>query len=322
MKATAKVFGVIAMAAVLATASTTVQAANGYPKMAVTINTSKSGSAVDYGARALAKVLTTELGANVIVNSCADQIEAVRQTISAEPDGYTLCYVNNTVVINDVDGTTNFDSIEDVTIVGAPAMGVSSWIGMRADRCEELGITDLASLIAYTGEHPDELTITDSPSSSTHAAISLLRDKGLLAQTVVAGKADERLTTLLAGACDIYVGSYSYLDQYVQTGELVCLASCSQERSVFSPDVPCTYELGVEVEFPVYYYVCGPKDLPEDVVKVLEDAMEKVTQSEEYIEDLKGNANEPNYLNSEAATKLLTGQKDALKAMAEAETAK
>ena len=316
MKRTTKVFGILAAAALLACSSLNTQAASGdYPKMAITINTSKSGSAVDYGARALAKVMTEELGANVIVNSCADQIEAVRQTISAEPDGYTLCYVNNTVVINDVDGTTNFDSVEDVTIIGTPAMGVSSWIGMRADRCEELGITDLASLIAYTGEHPDELTITDSPSSSTHAAIMLLREKGLLAQTVVAGKADERLTTLLAGACDIYVGSYSYLDQYVQTGELVCLASCSQERSSFSPEVPCTYELGYEVEFPVYYYLCGPKDLPEEIVTVLDEAMEKITQNESYIEDLKGNANEPYFQNAADAYAMLAAQKEALKTM-------
>lgn len=316
MKRTTKVFGILAAAALLACSSLNTQAASGdYPKMAITINTSKSGSAVDYGARALAKVMTEELGANVIVNSCADQIEAVRQTISAEPDGYTLCYVNNTVVINDVDGTTNFDSVEDVAIIGTPAMGVSSWIGMRADRCEELGITDLASLIAYTGEHPDELTITDSPSSSTHAAIMLLREKGLLAQTVVAGKADERLTTLLAGACDIYVGSYSYLDQYVQTGELVCLASCSQERSSFSPEVPCTYELGYEVEFPVYYYLCGPKDLPEEIVTVLDEAMEKITQNESYIEDLKGNANEPYFQNAADAYAMLAAQKEALKTM-------
>ena len=316
MKRTTKVFGILAAAALLACSSLNTQAASGdYPKMAITINTSKSGSAVDYGARALAKVMTEELGANVIVNSCADQIEAVRQTISADPDGYTLCYVNNTVVINDVDGTTNFDSVEDVTIIGTPAMGVSSWIGMRADRCEELGITDLASLIAYTGEHPDELTITDSPSSSTHAAIMLLREKGLLAQTVVAGKADERLTTLLAGACDIYVGSYSYLDQYVQTGELVCLASCSQERSSFSPEVPCTYELGYEVEFPVYYYLCGPKDLPEEIVTVLDEAMEKITQNESYIEDLKGNANEPYFQNAADAYAMLAAQKEALKTM-------
>ena len=78
MKRTTKVFGILAAAALLACSSLNTQAASGdYPKMAITINTSKSGSAVDYGARALAKVMTEELGANVIVNSCADQIEAV-----------------------------------------------------------------------------------------------------------------------------------------------------------------------------------------------------------------------------------------------------
>ena len=69
------------------------------------------------------------------------------------------------------------------------------------------------------------------------------------------------------------------------------------------------------MEFPVYYYVCGPKDLPEDVITVLDEAMGKITQSEEYIEDLKGNANEPNFLNSADATALLKAQKEALQTM-------
>ncbi|MCD8125670.1 MAG: hypothetical protein LUE23_11720, partial [Lachnospiraceae bacterium] len=50
-------------------------ASTDYPKMAITINTSKSGSAVDYGARAFAKILGEKLDCNVVVNSTSGQVE-------------------------------------------------------------------------------------------------------------------------------------------------------------------------------------------------------------------------------------------------------
>lgn len=286
--------------------------ATDYPKMAITINTSKSGSAVDYGARAFAKVLGEKLGNNVIVNSTSGQVEAIRETINSDPDGYTLGFTNNTVIINDVSGSTDFDSIEDVKIAGIMAQSISSWIGLRKGMADELGISTFEDLIKYTQEHPDELTISDSPNSSTNACIRLLREAGLLATSVSAGTGTDRLTALLSGACDIYVGNYGYLEQYIQTGEVVCLVSCSEERSSFSPDVPCTYELGYEVTFPVYYYITAPKDTPDEVIAVLNDAMKEVSEDESYVTDLKGNSNEPFYMDSAEGTEYLTNQKKAL----------
>lgn len=283
-----------------------------YPKMAITINTSKSGSSVDYSCRAFAKILGEYLGSNVIVNSTSGQVEAVRETINAETDGYTLGFVNNTVVINDVAGTTDFDAVEDVEIVGTMAQSISSWIALRTDRAEELGIQSLEDLFAYSQAHPDELTVSDSPNSSTNACIRLLRDAGLLTESVSTGTGTDRLTALLSGACDIYIGNFGYLEQYIQTGEVICLASCSEERSGFSPDIPCTYELGYEVTFPVCYYICAPKGLPEDIVKVLNEAMAKVAEDENYVTDLKGNSNEPLYMDHDAAKTFLSNQKKAL----------
>lgn len=283
-----------------------------YPKMAITINTSKSGSAVDYGARAFAKVLGEKLGNNVIVNSTSGQVEAIRETINSDPDGYTLGFTNNTVIINDVGGSTDFDSIEDVKIAGIMAQSISSWIGLRKGMADELGISTFEDLIKYTQEHPDELTISDSPNSSTNACIRLLREAGLLAAPVSAGTGTDRLTALLSGACDIYVGNYGYLEQYIQTGEVVCLVSCSEERSSFSPDVPCTYELGYEVTFPVYYYLTAPKDTPDEVIEVLNSAMVEIAEDEAYIADLKGNSNEVFYMDSAEGTEYLKNQKQAL----------
>ena len=283
-----------------------------WPKLAVTVNTSQSGSAVDYGARSFAKTLTRYLGGNVIVNSTAGQLDAVREVMGAEPDGYTLGYVNNTVIINDVVGATEFDSVKDVELIGVVAQGISSWIAIRKDTADKTGVKTFEELIAYTQKNPDKLLISDRLNSSTNACILLLRKVGLLAAPVDAGLSADRLTNFLSGACDIYVGNYGMIEQYVKTGEVICLASCSEQRSAFSPDVPCTYELGYQVQFPVRYYLFGPRGLPEEVVKTLNAAMEKVSKDPQYIADLKGNSNEPLYLDHAAAVDYLTREKETM----------
>lgn len=280
-----------------------------WPKLAITINTSQSGSAVDFGARSFAKALTKYLSGNVIVNSTAGQLDAVRETMAADPDGYTLGYVNNSVIINDVVGATEFDSVKDIELVGIVAQGISSWVAIRKDTAEKTGAKTFADLLAYTQKNPDKLIITDRLNSSTNACVRLLREAGLLAAPADAGLSAARLTNFLSGACDIYVGNYGYIEQYVKTGEVICLASCSEQRSAFSPDVPSTYELGYQVQFPVRYFLIAPKGLPQEIITILNEAMEKVSKDPQYIEDLKGNSNEPYYFDHAAAVEKLTAEK-------------
>lgn len=264
-----------------------------WPKMAITLNTSKAGTSVDANARIVAKHLTNLLGTNIIVNNTAGQVDAARETLTADPDGYTLCFTNNTVVINDVAGTLEFDSVEDFEIVGITSQGASNWIGIRTKDAEKWNVKTLNDLFAYCEKHPGELMISSQQNTNTAGAAFGLIKSGLKVTPADAGTTDERLTNFLSGNIDIFIGAYNYIEQYIQTGEVICLASCSKTRTAFTPDIPSTYELGYEVEFPSLYYLSAPKGTPEEIIEILGKAIGKMVGDPEFAEDVKNSTQEP-----------------------------
>ncbi len=299
-----------------AAAASQQQSAANYPKYAVSVNTSKAGSNVDYIARAWAKSANQYFGANLIVNSTAGQIDAVRDTISADPDGYTLCVVNNTVVINDVVGQTDFDAIKDVRLISTIGSNLSNWIGIKTSLAEKGNIKTLDDLIAYTKAHPGELIISDRTASNTNTAVKMLMGVGLDVVPADVGTSTDRLTNFLSGNCDVFIGSYGLIEQYIETGDVICLAVMSSERSAFSPDVPCTGELGyAELGCPATYYLCGPKDLPDEVVTILEALCEKTIADSQYVADIAANTIEPFYANSADTVAFLSGLKEEMIAL-------
>lgn len=280
-----------------------------YPSRAITVNTARSGSVVDYVARVFAKAANKHFGVNFIVNNTAGQIEAVRGTMNAAPDGYTLALVNNTVVINDVTGNTDFDAIADNNIVGLVAAKPGSWIAIRKELAEKGNIKTLKDLFDYTNAHPGELMITDQTASNTHIEVLSLQNLGLNVTPAIIGNANARLTSYLGGSCDIFIGAYSVIEQYIKKGDVVCLASMSMKRNKYTPDIPCSNELGYPMDDMIYYYVSAPKDLPEDRLNQLSELCKKVTEDPDYIKGLANNVIDPEYKGPAEAKEFMSRDK-------------
>jgi tripartite-type tricarboxylate transporter receptor subunit TctC len=62
------------------------------------------------------------------------------------------------------------------------------------------------------------------------------------------------------------------------------IAYLADERSPKHPDVPTLKELGVPVSTGTWRGVCGPKGMPEDVLKKLEESLTKAVASKDFIE--------------------------------------
>lgn len=255
-----------------------------YPKMAITINTHKAATNLDYAARALSPAANDFFGVNMVVNNTSGIIDGMRATLSAEPDGYTLCVANNSALVSDAMGSIDFSTIDDFTLLGLLGHNCANWLCVKADFAKENNITDLASLISYTETHPDELVISDKVGTNTNIVIRQLQANGLRAVAADCGQGADRVNNFLNGSCDIFVGPYSGISQYCTQGTAVCLVSCSSERSEFSPDVPCTYEQGYEIECQSWYFLCGPKDMDEAVVARIGELLKYASEDQTYID--------------------------------------
>lgn len=284
-----------------------------FPNRAIIAETASSGSTVDTNIRIFTSYLTKYIGENVVVQNTSNFVEAHRDMLNLDPDGYTIAIGGNGNVINDGAGEVEFDTVNDVTNICSFAQGISSWIGIKTSLAEKIGVSTLEELIAYTQEHPDELTISNKINSVTAMPVGQLREAGLLAYPVDAGSNSDRMTAFLSDNLDIILISYANLQQYEETGEVLILASCSPERSEFSPHIPCTYELGYDVYFPSVYYLFGPKGLPADVVEKYNAAVQQVLEDEEFLEKLSGISMEPFYMNSDEVTEFIANQKEQVK---------
>lgn len=269
-----------------------------YPKLAITINGSNSGSTVDVNVRAFAQVLDKYLPVNVIVNSTASQVDSYRDTLNSNPDGYTMSITTANVTLCDVQGITDFDSIEDAAFVGNIAKGGGYWIAITKDFADINDIHSFDDLVSYTKAHPQELNIATSYGTLNEIPVtSLIRDCGIDAVEVSIGAAGERTIAFIAGELDIFVGTWGSISQYVETGDVICLASYGDERSPFTPDIPCTGELGYEtVKCATYYTVTMPKDTPAEVLAYMEAVLRKTVSDQDCINVLASNSTQAYFM--------------------------
>ena len=71
--------------------------------------------------------------------------------------------------------------------------------------------------------------------------------------------------------------------------QLVVLAVTSRERSPLAPDVPTLYELGYKgVVLDSWYGVFGPKGMPADAIKVLNDHLNVILKMPDVVERMAG----------------------------------
>ena len=283
-----------------------------YPKYAITVVTSKSGSAVDNNCRALTQYLGEKLGVNIVVSNASGQNEALREVMNADKDGYTIWFGNTSPLINDAVGDSDFNVVEDFDMIASVSKGAGQVVSMKKTRAEELGIKNFQDLINYCEAHPEELKISSQPNNSTGAAVTCLMDGGLKVTTVNVGETGERITAVLAGNIDMCVTNYAAVEQYREAGDLVILVSCGPDANPFAKDVPASGDYGMTEDFAPCYYLCGPKGMPADVIEVLETAIKEITESAAYGESLATNAQLVGYRNHTELATFLANQKKLL----------
>ena len=66
---------------------------------------------------------------------------------------------------------------------------------------------------------------------------------------------------------------------HVQTGTMKLIVLVGEERMELFPSLPTTVELGYPYPLPVVHLLHGPRGVPDSIIRKLEDAFEKASQS-------------------------------------------
>lgn len=273
----------------LSVVSTSAMAA--YPERPVTLIVPWSaGGGTDATGRMIASLLEKELGQpiNVVNRTGGSGVVGHSAIATAKPDGYTIG-------------------------VATVEIGMMHWAGLT-----ELTGKDYTPIALYNYDAAGFLVRSDSPWNSVQDAIDAIKADpgkhkasgtgqggiwhlamaGLLntadispdaAPWVPSKGAAPGLQELAASGVDIVTCSIVEASALIDAGKVKALAIMDTDRNAAFADVPTLIEAAdLDWQMAAWRGLAGPKGMPEDVTATLTVAFEKVWNSDEFQEFMKG----------------------------------
>lgn len=241
-----------------------------------------AGTAPDNTVRIVAEALSQELKQPVVVDNkpgAAGNVGA--QLVARAPaDGYTLIYSATTMSANmRMYKKPGFDVLKDFTHIGRIAVSDLSVVVHP-----ESGVTTLKDLLERMRKEPGKLTFA-SGGVGTPAHMGgelILSAAGVQALHVPYKGASESVNGVMGKQVDFALAISSVAMPHLLGGKLVALAVSGPKRNNRLPLVPTLAEAGVAgVQLTSFGGLSVPAGTPAPVVKVLQDALDKVLSQAE-----------------------------------------
>lgn len=239
-----------------------------------------AGGGTDALSRKIAELSSKELGVDVIVVNKTGGGGAVGmgEGAKSDSDGYTVTMATIEAVLLPIAGLAPFQPSDFTPIVRVNFDPASIVVSVSS------GYNTLEDLIEDAKNRPGEVNVmTSSFPTNYWLTTTVLEEKAGVKfnkVTAQAGAADQ-IQNVLGGHVDAITVTPAEAAAVVESGDCKILAIAGEKRDEKFSDVPLMSELGYDIEIGPWRGLLVPKDTPDDVVKVLEDAFTKVVESEE-----------------------------------------
>lgn len=239
------------------------------------------GGTSDVQVRLIQTQLAKELGQTVVVENKpgASGLIAAQYVAKSRPDGYTLLYPNNGVLISPLlSPSSGLDPLRDfkpVSIVTAvPMVLVAS---------KTVPASNLAGFIAYAKKRPEGVQYASAGTASYgHLATARFAQVAGLTVGHVPYKGEAN-TTMAVRSGEVQMlmttPSAAMLGQVAQ-GNITMLGVASGKPSPVVPGVPTIASVVPDFEAEVWFGLLAPSGTPDEVVRKLNGAVRKVMADE------------------------------------------
>jgi len=227
------------------------------------------GGATDIIARLLGQRLSERLGQQFVIENKpgAGNNIATESVINAEPDGYTLLFVNPASYINaTLYANLKFNVIRDIAPVAAfnrvpNVMTVNNNVPAKT----------VAEFIAYVKANPGKVNLASSGNgTSVHLSGEMfMAMSGAKMQHVPYRGAAPAITDLLGGQVQVIFDNMPSILQHVRAGSARALAVTGTARSPLLPDVPVLADTIPGYEASALFGMGAPKNTPKAVIEKL-----------------------------------------------------
>jgi len=253
-----------------------------------------AGGATDIAARALAKLLGERLNGSVVVENKpgAGAIIGIDFVAKADPDGYTLLYGSDSLIINQVIRKKVPYAIKDfVPLVRVRHNSVFISANGKAP------FTDLRGMVAYAKANPGKLTYASGGAGTiVHLAFEMFKLRaGIHVVHIPYRGSGPAVIDTTAGQVDMVVGGIAEMMPFLRSGQLKPVAMTGLKPSPAAPMMPSIAESGYP-GFQVNNWngVLAPAATPEPIVRRLTEVLAEIAESAELIKALEATGNEPN----------------------------
>jgi tripartite-type tricarboxylate transporter receptor subunit TctC len=258
-----------------------------YPSRPVTcIVAFPPGGATDLAFRLLTKETEKYLGQPIVIvnKPGAGGTIGVSAVASAKPDGYTIgtSPSGGFLAIMPYIEKIPYHPIKDIKYIIQFA-SLNFGVLVKADS----PFKSFKDLIAYARENPKKLTYgTNAPNSISNLIMGQIAKKEGVQMTHIPFKGSaEYQSALLGGHVFFIVGEFNY--SLLEDQQVRVLLFLGEKHSDEYPKIPILKDLGYDIPCPVLNGIAGPKGLPDEMVKKLEEAFTKGMQEQAFIKGMK-----------------------------------
>jgi tripartite-type tricarboxylate transporter receptor subunit TctC len=228
-----------------------------------------AGSGSDIFSRLIGQWLSDHLHQPVVVENRAGATGniAAEAVARAEPDGYTLLFVNNSNTINaTLYEHLEFNFVQDF----APVAGVLS-VPLIMEVNPAVPARSVAEFIAYAKANPGKINMASAGIGSTsHLCGELFMYlTGTKLLHVPYRGTSPALADLMAGQVQVMFDVIASSQQYVAAGKLRALAVTTATRSDVLPGVPPVGDFAAGYDASAWGGICAPKGTSADIVALL-----------------------------------------------------
>jgi tripartite-type tricarboxylate transporter receptor subunit TctC len=200
------------------------------------------------------------------------------QVARAEPDGYTLLIGGSGPHLTQpaINPKVGYDPLRDFAHIAMIAADSYAWAANPA-----LGAKSIAELVALAHGRKNDPITSSSPGPGSLGHLLIERFKHAAAIDIQHVPApNSGVTDVLGNHISMTMTAMMTVGEQVQAGQLVALAVTSTERNPVFKGIPTFAEQGYpEVRGDTWFWLCGPKGLPSDVVGKLSSATRRIVQS-------------------------------------------
>ncbi|MBI5605612.1 MAG: tripartite tricarboxylate transporter substrate binding protein [Deltaproteobacteria bacterium] len=252
-----------------------------FPSRPVTIMVGyAAGGTTDVAVRALAEATSKIIGQPVVVvnKPGAGTTIMMADLKNQKPDGHTVGIMSSGAIIGHFLQKVPYHPVNDFDSV----LQVSAFnygIAVRSDSPWK----NIGDLLAYAKANPGKVKYTGSGANSpAHLIMIQLGEAAGVTWTHIPFQGGaEAATNVMGGHCDVTCSPTEWKPG-VDSGRLRLIACAMDKRFKAYPKVPTLIEEGYKVKGYGYLAVVGPKGMPKDRVKILQDAFHQAMNDPAY----------------------------------------